>query len=179
MFSWYRSHISWVTANKWDKVFKSGPNNICGRQPLKNLKGYGLLNFTWSALEYQNSHVRNSRSEIFLKNMLSKIILNFQEKEFDNCDQCCFPENILNFFRSRMFYLKSERETLDISQGVISQRALVHKKKNDKYFSSQNAYFVKKYASFKFTSFIPLLSLNKLGEKQRMTIILGNFANKR
>ena len=52
MFSWYRSHISWVTANKWDKVFKSGLNKICGRQPLKNLKGYGLLNFTWSALEY-------------------------------------------------------------------------------------------------------------------------------
>ena len=27
----------------WDKVFKSGPSKICGRQPLKNLKGYGLL----------------------------------------------------------------------------------------------------------------------------------------
>ena len=27
----------------WDKVFKSGPNKICGRQSLKNLKGYGLL----------------------------------------------------------------------------------------------------------------------------------------
>ena len=23
---------------KWDKVFKNGPNKICGRQPLKNLK---------------------------------------------------------------------------------------------------------------------------------------------
>ena len=23
----------------WDKVFKSGPSRICGRQPLKNLKG--------------------------------------------------------------------------------------------------------------------------------------------
>ena len=28
----------------WDKVFKSGPSKICGKQPLKNLKGYGLLN---------------------------------------------------------------------------------------------------------------------------------------
>ena len=28
----------------WDKVFKSGPSKICGRQPLKNVKGYGLLN---------------------------------------------------------------------------------------------------------------------------------------
>ena len=26
----------------WDKVFKKGPNKVCGRQPLKNLKGYGL-----------------------------------------------------------------------------------------------------------------------------------------
>ena len=27
----------------WDKVFKNGPSKICGRQPLKNLKEYGLL----------------------------------------------------------------------------------------------------------------------------------------
>ena len=27
----------------WDKVFKSEPSKICGRQSLKNLKGYGLL----------------------------------------------------------------------------------------------------------------------------------------
>ena len=28
--------------DKWDKVFKNGPSKTCGRQPLKNLKGYGL-----------------------------------------------------------------------------------------------------------------------------------------
>ena len=28
---------------KWDKVFKNGPSKICGRQPLKSLKGYVLL----------------------------------------------------------------------------------------------------------------------------------------
>ena len=27
----------------WDKVFKSELSKLCGRQPLKNLKGYGLL----------------------------------------------------------------------------------------------------------------------------------------
>ena len=27
----------------WDKAFKDGPSKICGRQPLKNLEGYGLL----------------------------------------------------------------------------------------------------------------------------------------
>ena len=32
----------------WNKVFKSGPSKICGRQPLKNLKGYGLLKQTIS-----------------------------------------------------------------------------------------------------------------------------------
>ena len=31
------SHFIWV------KVFKNGPSKICGRQPLKNLKWYGLL----------------------------------------------------------------------------------------------------------------------------------------
>ena len=30
-------------SNIWDKVFKNGPSKICGRQPLKNSKGYGLL----------------------------------------------------------------------------------------------------------------------------------------
>ena len=28
--------------NRWNKVFKNGPSKICGRQPLKSLKGYGL-----------------------------------------------------------------------------------------------------------------------------------------
>ena len=51
----------------WDKVFKNGPSKICGRQPLKYLKWYGLLeadhtpsnflkavstNFTWFIPEY-------------------------------------------------------------------------------------------------------------------------------
>ena len=26
----------------WDKVFKNGPSKICGRQSLKNLKGYAV-----------------------------------------------------------------------------------------------------------------------------------------
>ena len=32
----------------WDKVFKDGPSRICGRQSLKNLKGYGVLKQTIS-----------------------------------------------------------------------------------------------------------------------------------
>ena len=40
-----RSIIDIRLGSKWDKVFKNGPSKICGRQPLKNLKWYGLL---WS-----------------------------------------------------------------------------------------------------------------------------------
>ena len=27
----------------WDKIFKNGLRKICGRQPLKELKGYGVF----------------------------------------------------------------------------------------------------------------------------------------
>ena len=31
-----RRYIGFIAEYIWDKLFKSGPNNICGRQPLKN-----------------------------------------------------------------------------------------------------------------------------------------------
>ena len=34
--------------DNWDKVFKNGLSKVCGRQSLKNLKGYGLL-LWWSS----------------------------------------------------------------------------------------------------------------------------------
>ena len=33
-----------------DKVFKNGQSKICGRQPFKNLKGYGLPGIASSIL---------------------------------------------------------------------------------------------------------------------------------
>ena len=49
------------------KLFKNGPSEIFGRQPLKNLKGYGLLkhkmsstNFTWSIREYFDLFIKIS-----------------------------------------------------------------------------------------------------------------------
>ena len=58
----FHEHVTFKS-DIWDKVFKNEPSKICGRQPLKNLKGYGVLNqtmsqrlsstnFTWSILEY-------------------------------------------------------------------------------------------------------------------------------
>ena len=35
----------------WEKEFKNGPSKICGRQPLKNLKGYGLLKSNATVLD--------------------------------------------------------------------------------------------------------------------------------
>ena len=35
----------------WDKVFKNGSSKICGRQPLKNLRGYSLLKQTTNFLK--------------------------------------------------------------------------------------------------------------------------------
>ena len=32
-----------TSPNIWDKVFRNGPSEVCGKQLLKNLKGYGLL----------------------------------------------------------------------------------------------------------------------------------------
>ena len=34
----------------WDKVFKNGQSKICGRQPFKYLRGYGLPGIASSKL---------------------------------------------------------------------------------------------------------------------------------
>ena len=39
--------ISKKEASKWVKVLKNGPSKFCRGQPLKNLKGYGLLKQTF------------------------------------------------------------------------------------------------------------------------------------
>ena len=41
---WYNFQLRDI----WDKVFKNGSSKICGRQPLRNLKKYGLLKQTIS-----------------------------------------------------------------------------------------------------------------------------------
>ena len=41
--------------NNWDKVLKNGRSKICGRQPLKYLKGYGLLKQNYSLKFFETS----------------------------------------------------------------------------------------------------------------------------
>ena len=72
----------------WDKVFKRGPRKIFGRQPLKNLKGYGLFkhtvslqifqrlsstNFTWSTLAYFVPYVAMFRLELLITTWVCQI----------------------------------------------------------------------------------------------------------
>ena len=42
-----------------DKIFKNGPSRICGRQPLKNLKDYGLLKLEYF-VRYERRLFKNS-----------------------------------------------------------------------------------------------------------------------
>ena len=44
----------------WDKVFKSGPSKVCGRQPFKNLKGIWstwILCLIWNSLSREVFHM--------------------------------------------------------------------------------------------------------------------------
>ena len=84
-----------------EKVFKNEPSRICGRQPLKKLKGYGPLkhtiflqifrrlsstNFTWSILEYLITVV--DPNEVFKKNLnlnMHEVDLGFSDSEYYVC----------------------------------------------------------------------------------------------
>ena len=54
--------------NIWAKVFKNGPNKICGRQPLKNLKLYDL----WSR-PYHFNFFKGSLPQILLGPFLNTL----------------------------------------------------------------------------------------------------------
>ena len=41
--------------NIWGKVLKNGRSKICGKQPLKYLKGYGLLKQNYSLKFFESS----------------------------------------------------------------------------------------------------------------------------
>ena len=55
------------------KVFKNGPSKICGRQPLKNLKRYGLLKGAVMQIEKTQINDRLRVSKAFSKFRISTI----------------------------------------------------------------------------------------------------------
>ena len=57
----------------WDKIFKNGPSKIFGRQPLQNMKVYGLLKARkkWNMFRKITS--------LFIEEVLKKIFFFFQK----------------------------------------------------------------------------------------------------
>ena len=92
------SNKIWFMNNIWEKVFKSGLNKLCGSQPLKNFKGYGLLEiferlpstkFTWSTLEYFAS----SLTRIYgVKEDAFKTTISLKCMEQNNILSNCIPQ---------------------------------------------------------------------------------------
>ena len=64
-----------VSDGIWDKVFESGLSKCCGRQSLKNFKGYGLLKQTILLNFFKGCLPQNLLSPLF--NTLSHIFLAF------------------------------------------------------------------------------------------------------
>ena len=60
-----------VFQNRWVKVFKNGPNKICGRQPLKSLKQY--------VLPYHFKFFKGSLPQILLGPLLNALTQMFME----------------------------------------------------------------------------------------------------
>ena len=72
-----------VLANKWVKVFKNGTGKICGIQPLKNLRWYGLLCFG----RPYHCLIRPYHFK-FLKALFYKFYLTHSEIPWRKCCQC-------------------------------------------------------------------------------------------
>ena len=74
----------------WDIVFKNGPSKICGRQPLKNSKGYGLRKADYTPLNFFKAVFRKFYLVHSWKLTLEKI-LTANVSVSRNGDSCTFP----------------------------------------------------------------------------------------
>ena len=64
------------TDHIWDKLFKSGLSKFCGRQPLKNLKGYDLLKqIIISFPSKKENNISAKRSTIYVDNTGNIILI--------------------------------------------------------------------------------------------------------
>ena len=73
LLKWFFNNQMKSNSDKWAKVFKSGLSKFCGRQPLKNLKGYGF-NWLYTLKFFKGSLRQNLLSPVL--NTLSKMLFN-------------------------------------------------------------------------------------------------------
>ena len=63
----------------WNKVYKNGPSEICGRQSLKNLKPYGLFKQTISLQIFKG----------WLSQILLELFLNALSHKYEVANNSC------------------------------------------------------------------------------------------
>ena len=120
----------------WDKVFKNGPSKISGRQPLKNLKGYGLLKQAIRCKFFIGCHAQISLGPF--SNTLSQSILLILKNQNPFCPTSTnfgyssFP----NIFCVTLFV-----PTLFISMGVLLRHYLKLNKQSREGWSNKTSLF--------------------------------------
>ena len=104
-----------ITYHIWDKVFKNGLSKICGRQPIKYLKEYGLLKQTFKFFKGCLPNIllgpfSNTLSNIFnefyilqTKEITNKMSLKMQYKKLN---KTCTKHDVL--FQGTRKFLKQK-----------------------------------------------------------------------
>ena len=92
--NWKRRYLCAFCQYHMDIVFKNGPNKFCGRQPLKNLKWYGLLE--------ADNKVDNTPS-YFWKAVFQKFYLVHSWILCPNVGSCCDGLQGRLFFHSSIY----------------------------------------------------------------------------
>ena len=80
------SRILMLYGTNWGKVFKNGPSNICGRQPLKNLKSYCLPKHHSASVNI----IYCATCGILISHLLVDLSVGLDLKEQRNCSRKLF-----------------------------------------------------------------------------------------
>ena len=117
----YQTNIA-ILRNKWDKVFKNESSKIWGRQSLKNLKGYGLLQAC-----YAPSNVLKAWFHKFYLVHSWILVPNLFSKQRQNR----FPKNEQTISHGQDEHSTefSEQEIFYFSGSVLEKRSLKKKQK--------------------------------------------------
>ena len=93
----------------WDKVFKSGPSKICGRQLLKNLEGYGLLSKSYC---YTNHCYLRVKGRTFISCNKVLLVLTSLFHYFYQRSRKVFEDKVMNNFQATFMIGKRKFQSL-------------------------------------------------------------------
>ena len=99
--------------NIWDKVFKNGPSEICGRQPLKNLvmvclnRPYHFKFFKGCLPQISLGPFLNTLSHLFLQQINVSHLSSFANVSVNYCHLKCNGNHCLHIFIRSLFVVFS------------------------------------------------------------------------